>query len=187
MSGVSVFAYDPGVGSGWAWACVGSKELSAHGGEGALMRARDDTVVRHGSLGDTRYRYGQINPMQGDVEAAQDLIIQAVVCGHMGNRVSAGRVPHLTHIVGESFDFREKTKSRHMLAPIRVGMGVECFMVMQNDLRNTEFCHQSPSDKSIITDDRLRDWGFWLPGKANKDIRDAIRHLIVKLRSLANA
>lgn len=185
MSGVSVFTFDPGVGTGWAWCCVGDKELARYGGEGALMRARDDTVVRGGSLGDVRYRYGQVNSQKGDIETAQDLIIQAVVCSHMGSRVSGGRVPALSHVVGENFHFREKTESSHMLSPIRVLAAFEAFMCQQNELRLVEFSTQSPSDKSIITDQRLKAWGFWLPGKANKDIRDAIRHLIVKLRTLA--
>lgn len=183
--GVSVFTFDPGVGTGWAWACVGRKELDRYGGEGALMRARDDQVVRGGSPGDSRYRYGYLNPQLGDIEAAQDLIIQAVVSSHMGKRVSRGVVPALTHIVGESFSFRERTQSRHMLAPIRVVAAFEAFMCQHQELRYTEFSLQSPVDKSIVTDERLRDWGFWLPGKKNKDVRDAIRHLIVKLRSLA--
>lgn len=175
--GVSVFTIDPGTDTGWAWCCLGWKELKRYGPEKALRR------VFNGGGGDVRFRWGEINTMQGDIETAQDVLIQAMICSKMGNRVSSGRVPCLTHVVIENFSFREKTKSRHLLTPIRVGAAFEAFMLMENDLRYTKVSYQMPAEMSIITDERQRRWGLWLPGK--KDANVAIKHLIIKLRSLA--
>jgi hypothetical protein len=180
-----VFAIDPGTGTGWAWACLGWKELRRYGAEGALGRVRKLSAagrVPSAGFGDVRFRMGEINSRSGDIETAQDVLIQAMVCSHMGNRVSKGRVPYLSHVVIESFDFRERTKSRHMLVPIRVAAAFEAMTLMENELRYTEISYQSPSDKSVITDDRQKRWGLWFPGK--KDGNVAIKHLIVKLRSL---
>jgi hypothetical protein len=41
---------------------------------------------------------------------------------------------------------------------------------------------QLPSDMSVITDDRLRRWGLWEPGK--KHSRDAWKHWVVRLRKM---
>jgi hypothetical protein len=186
VGGVSVFTIDPGTGTGWAWACVGWKELGRYGAEGALTRARSLSSsgrVASTGLGDVRFRMGEINSKRGDIETAQDVLIQAIVSSHMGNRVSKGRVPYLTHIVGESFSFRERTKSRHMLVPIRVLAAFEALMARENELRYTEFSHQSSAEMSVITDERQKRWDLWFPGK--KDGNVAIKHLIVKLRSLA--
>lgn len=183
--GVSIFTLDPGTGTGWAWACLGWKELRKYGPEGSLTRAREQSEagkVQSSGLGDVRFRMGEINSMAGDIETAQDCIIQAMICSHMGSRVSKGKVPALSHIVIEGFLFREQTKSKHMLTPIRVGAAFEAFMLLQNELRYTELSTQMPVDKSIITDERQKRWGLWFPGK--KDANVAIKHLIVKLRSL---
>ena len=171
--GVSIFAVDPGTGTGWAWTCLGFRELGRYGAEGALGRV----------VGSERFRYGEINSRAGDIETAQDCLMRAVVCSQTGKRVSGGRVPYLTHLVIEGFSFREKTKSRHMLTPIRVGAAMEAFMVGQNDLRYTEVSYQMPSEMSNVTDERQERWGLWFPG--NKDANVAIKHLIVKLRRLA--
>ncbi len=184
--GVSIFAIDPGTGTGWAWCCVGWKELKGLGAEGAVLRAKERSLsgrVPSKGLGDVRFRMGEINTMQGDIETAQDCLIQAMVCSHMGNRVSNGRVPNLTHVVIEDFSFREKTKSRHLLTPIRVGAAFEAFMVREHELRYTEISYQMPAEKSSVTDERQKRWGLWFPGK--KDANVAIKHMIVKLRKLA--
>lgn len=181
VGGVSIFAIDPGTGTGWAWACLGWKEIRKYGAEGALGRLVDRPAG--GSIGDVRFRMGEINSKQGDIESAQDVLIQAMVSSHMGNRVSSGRVPALTHVVIEDFSFREKTKSKHLLTPIRVGAAFEALMLRENELRYTEVSYQMPSEKSSITDERQKRWGLWFPGK--KDANVAIKHLIIKLRRLA--
>lgn len=181
VGGVSIFAIDPGTGTGWAWACLGWKEIRKYGAEGALGRLVDRPAG--GSIGDVRFRMGEINSKQGDIESAQDVLIQAVISSHMGNRVSNGRVPALTHVVIEGFSFREKTKSRHLLTPIRVGAAFEALMLRENELRYTEVSYQMPSEKGNITDERQKRWGLWFPGK--KDANVAIKHMIVKLRNLA--
>ena len=186
VGGVSIFAIDPGTGTGWAWACLGWKELRRWGPEGALGRVRSLSSagrVQSAGYGDVRFRMGEINSRSGDIESAQDVLIQAVVCSHMGNRVSNGRVPALTHVVIEGFSFREKTKSRHLLTPIRVGAAFEALMLRENELRYTEVSYQMPSEKGNITDERQKRWGLWFPGK--KDANVAIKHLIIKLRRLA--
>ncbi len=184
--GVSIFTIDPGTGTGWAWACLGWKELRKYGPERALARAREASEagrVQSSGYGDVRFRMGEVNSKAGDIETAQDVLIQAVVSSHMGNRVSRGLVPYLTHVVIEGFSFREKTKSKYMLAPIRVAAAFEAFMLREDDLRFTSLSYQMPVDMSIITDERQKRWDLWFPGK--KDANVAIKHLIVKLRSLA--
>lgn len=186
VGGVSIFAIDPGTGTGWAWACLGWKEIRKYGPEGALGRVRElsgSGRVQSSGYGDVRFRMGEINSRSGDIETAQDVLIQAMISSQMGNRVSSGRVPALTHVVIEGFSFRERTKSRHLLTPIRVGAAFEALMLRENELRYTEVSYQMPSEKSNITDERQKRWGLWFPGK--KDANVAIKHMIVKLRNLA--
>jgi len=43
---------------------------------------------------------------------------------------------------------------------------------------------QLPSEMQVISDDMLRRWGLWQPGKSNDDAMPALKHLIVLSRKL---
>ncbi|HEY7413922.1 MAG TPA: hypothetical protein VH593_01920 [Ktedonobacteraceae bacterium] len=64
------------------------------------------------------------------------------------------------------------------LSPMRIGAMLECLIAERGLL--VDLLWQTPSDKAVITDDRLRRWGWWWPG--HDDAMDALRHLIVFLR-----
>lgn len=180
--GISVFAVDPGMTTGWAWACVGLSELRKAGVVGAVRAAQ-----RHRSglqLADTRFRSGQVRVgTDFDSEQAQvdALIIEMQVCAHMGDRCSSGSVPGISDVVVEDFILRQRTMDRSLLSPVRVTAGL-----MQDLYRSTwPYCVslQSASDaKSTVTDARLKAWGLYVPG--NEHARDATRHLILALRRI---
>lgn len=74
-----------------------------------------------------------------------------------------------------------KTTARKALSPVRIGFGVDLLLGMSPKFSG-QVIWQQPSDIGVITDDRLRAWGLWLPGQINKDIRAAMKHLIIYLR-----
>lgn len=188
-----MFTFDPGVKCGWAWCVVGASELGRYGAEGAVIRAYGDwkpekgrrasrDAARASNGGDRRFRCGEINTHAGDIETGRSVVEEAVKCCAIGKRVSRGKVPMVTHLVGEGFNFREKTQSRYMLSPIRVLAAAEAFMTMHACLAGATVSTQMPAAKGIVTDERLERWGLWQPGKPHAN--DAIRHLIVLLRSV---
>lgn len=72
--------------------------------------------------------------------------------------------------------------SEHMLDPIRVISACDALSYHDGGERrwtNIEF--QTPSQKSTITNDRLRRWDLWTVGSEHR--RDATRHLAIRLSS----
>lgn len=107
------------------------------------------------------FESGQIDEMMG------------VILGRKGRVITAKCV------IIEDFILRERTKSRDLLAPVRLTA------MLQDRLYHCGFSGkivlQSPSDaKSIVTDSRLKAWGLWHEGSPH--IRDGWRHLVKYLR-----
>lgn len=191
--GVSVFAIDPGETTGWAWACIGRRELAQHGAEGALeLAARHKSGV---SLGDTRFRTGQVGCnysglssagvggfVLAELEASNTLLIEMLVCGKMASRTSKGAVRGITSLVAEDFILREKTKARNLLSPVRLTRGLEALVWHEPELNPLLSLERSSDSKGVVTDERLKRWGFWQRGQ--RHARDAIRVLILHLRKL---
>lgn len=184
---VSVHAVDPGETTGYAQVILGWKELiSSEPFHEMLPRLADDTSGD--GLYDSRFRTLQINCYPDENAGAESIWHQMIVGHEMAGRVIRrhGRTladwPEL--VVFEDFILQERTQERSLLSPVRLTAKVE--MLLHRD--NTEFdCWwlkpQSASDaKSTCTDDRMRRWGLWLPGKPHAT--DATRHLIVALRRM---
>jgi hypothetical protein len=84
----------------------------------------------------------------------------------------------------ESFDLRERTKAKSLLAPVRITARLQDRLQARDfkgEFRN-DGRHSPSSAKSIVTDERLREWGLWVPGSPH--VRDAMRHLLVLMRSI---
>jgi hypothetical protein len=187
-SGISIFAVDPGETTGWAWACLGWSELRRSGVGGAISSAQ-----RHRSgtlLGDARFMCGEISSSAVSVPGASTaLVVQEAcaaaslldmmdVCGSMSDRVSNDLVPGISVVVVEDFVLRKFNASRSLLSPVRITSAFGT--LLHNHRLIVEWCVQSPSDKSVINDERLKELGLWQAGQPHA--RDACRHLILHLR-----
>lgn len=202
--GLSVFTVDPGEDTGWAWACVSYKELRLVGsGEltwselfARLLKVRDWPLLSgSGHLESARLRYGEHSVYQGPLSASSDAarvaMADAMACLHLSVEidqlhltsriVSGGTVGWVTDLVIEDFILRERTKSRSLLAPVRLSAGLVQEVLRNEKLIGISFLSASDS-KGAITDDRLRNLGLWVPGKQHA--RDALRLLALWLRSL---
>lgn len=94
--------------------------------------------------------------------------------------------PEAISLTFESFQLRiDKARgagsSKPMLDPIRVISACEALCFNSRGERIVDFGFQSPSDKSTITNDRLRRWGLWVVGSEHR--RDAMRHLALRVDS----
>jgi hypothetical protein len=114
-------------------------------------------------------------------QAAEQLIATLEMCGEMGHRRSAGAVPRVSHVVIEDFLLRERTMERNLLSPVRFTAAFQV-LLCQHQWR-MKCVLQSPSDKSVINDDRLRKLGLWAVGQQHA--RDALRHMMLWLRKNA--
>ena len=196
--GLSVFAVDPGETTGWAWACVAYSELlSVRSGGLSWSSLFERLMVSRVDSGRTltRFACGQVEiyrgPMSGsssgavlamaEAKAAQEIFIEVMMRSEATRAVTRGSVSWVTDLVIEDFILRERTKSRNLLAPVRLTAGL-----MQEALnweRLIGVTLQSASDaKSVVTDDRLRSLGLWQVGQVHA--RDACRHLALFLRRL---
>lgn len=79
-------------------------------------------------------------------------------------------------VVIESFQLRTKLAQ---LSPVQIGS------VLDFELGKLHMPveWQTPSERSVMTDARLRGWGLWTPGKPHQ--MDALRHLLVFARKRA--
>lgn len=75
-----------------------------------------------------------------------------------------------------------KTTRREALSPVRIAFGLDLLLTMSS-VFNGGIVYQQSTQLSVITDDRLKAWGLWLPGQRNKDIRAALKHLLIYLRA----
>lgn len=182
--GYSIFAYDPGETSGWAWCCIGRKELTSGVPLHELLPFLAADTQGY-LLEDRRFMCGEIKCFPGDRaedKGAEELYYRAISLDHMAGRVSRGRVGR-THVVGEGFTLRELTKDPSLLSPVRLYSKVELLFYRSNEIDVWVTERQQASDaKATCTDARMRSWGLWLPGKPHAT--DATRHLIVYLRRL---
>lgn len=213
-AGFSIFSIDPGETTGWAWACLGRKELETYGIGGALERARAD-VAR--DTYDSRFMKGEIGLnfarwqgredayVKAEMEAAHEVFYTSLVMSGMGSRMTNGIMPGLTHVVIEDFILRRQEKTRELLAPVRMTAYLRLLYEKATsqvagaygrreevDSRNStlldiSFVMQQPSDaKAIVTDDRLEGMGGDLRKATAGQVhaRDAVRHLVLCLKRL---
>jgi hypothetical protein len=193
-SGVSVFCIDPGETTGWAWACVGYKELASVSSGGLDWKGLYSGLSRvvHG---ERRFACGEVEVYRGPMSASSvagqvaqqeahasvEIACMIEVHSRLSKVVSGGRIGQVTDVVIEDFILRERTKSRNLLSPVRLTAGI-----VQEVLRSPiqmGLTIQSPSDaKGTVTDERLKALGLWQVGQIHA--RDACRHLALFLRRL---
>lgn len=73
---------------------------------------------------------------------------------------------------------RGAASRRELLDPVRVAAGCEALSWTRGGLRWVQIQYQQPSERSIYTNDRLREHGMWVKGSEHR--RDAVRHLILR-------
>lgn len=183
--GISVCAVDLGMVTGLAWCVVARKELASLGAHGAIKAASlHESGVQ---LADSRAMFFEIGQRmegvpdwrQAEIDQVFEVYAHLEVMSRMTARTSGGRIPELDVVVIEDFTVRERTKDRSLLSPVRLANQLLMMLALSNDLE-VFVKWQQPSEMSVATDDRLKAWDLWLPGK--KDARAATKHLIRYLR-----
>lgn len=83
----------------------------------------------------------------------------------------------------EDFHLMTDVRGKEVLAPIKVQAGLTYALWTAG----IEIETQMPSEAAAINDDRLRRWGFWVPGAEYDDARSATRHALTFLKkAIAN-
>lgn len=119
-----------------------------------------------------------------DENEGVDALANYIIKGRMRTEVNAGRVqssaPVLSVVRAEDFVLRQRTMDRSLLSPVRINAKLS-YALHGSDIEFDDT--QSSSDaKSTVTDDRLKRWGLYEPGRPHRN--DAMRHLILWLRHL---
>lgn len=90
----------------------------------------------------------------------------------------------VSHMRIEDFQLMQggpsKQKTQDLLSPVKVGWGLAALLQHSNAEMQVDW--PMPGEMGVITDERLKLWGLWLPG--DKDARAALKHLLVYLRKL---
>lgn len=172
-----VVAFDPGETTGWS---VMDTRLD-------LLRSPDASISdivtgwHHGQI-DCGAKYGDAGTSSTATRA--DLGIsdsgEAAGANLMEQLVEAqcSRTPAVA-IVLEDFILRTQNKKRAALSPVRV---IHRFDQMMWE-RHIETFRSQPSEKSSVTDDRLKRWGFYA-ADGQEHARDADRHALIMLRKM---
>lgn len=94
--------------------------------------------------------------------------------------------PDVRDIVAcEDFIAPSTHRTANVLVPHKVASMLEYQVWIETmGAWDIEWRYQQPQERMIITDDNLRDWGLWKPGKKHKDEMAALKHLIVLARKL---
>lgn len=148
-----VLAVDPGETTGWA---LWTDDESDAG--------EDDLVLGNGWV-----TWGEEGPARGS---------------HEENEVAKGLIVALVDedvIVVEDFILRPTGNARRSgLSPVRITARLEA-LAFSFDLDLTWVYQQASAAKGVVTDERLKGLGLWVRGAPHA--RDAIRHLVLYLRS----
>lgn len=83
-------------------------------------------------------------------------------------------------VVLEDFILRTQSKKRDAISPVRVISRFDQLMWE----RRIETFRSQPSEKVAVNDDRLKRWGFYEGGHADRHARDADRHNILFLKKI---
>lgn len=83
-------------------------------------------------------------------------------------------------VVGEGFSYETSVRGTDVLSPVRI-MAMLVYAQHLGKMGDARVTYQDRGlAKSTATDQRLKAWGFWLPGEEHA--RDAMRHAITALR-----
>jgi hypothetical protein len=88
-------------------------------------------------------------------------------------------------LVIEDFILRRSEKSRSLLSPVRLGASMNYSWTKGGGaVSGIGVRWQSPTDKSVFTDERLKGAKLWTGGAGAAHVRDAVRHMGVLLGRL---
>lgn len=162
----SVWAIDPGARTGWAWAVCSSREL----------RRADPLQLLPQLAAQRRFTAGELtSPVGYTVKKLVKLFVKVDATVQL-------RWPGWQYrkvLVKEGFLDGPRAKSSNKLLPSRVNAALDQAVGSWFD----ETHEQMPSAKAVVSDDRLKRHGLWLPGKPHA--MDGVRHLTVRLRMLS--
>ncbi len=172
--GINLVAIDPGETTGLCWVLLSTKELSKAGG--------DLTVALQKAQSDGRLELCQVDGLT-DLECQFKIRSWMNIWSARAAQKTSGQITKFDFVVIEDFILREKTKDRSLLAPVRMTSLIESFIA--EDFKSAEISKQQPGNaKGVVTRERLVNWKLWTPGKPHQ--MDALRHAILKLRTLQN-
>jgi hypothetical protein len=166
VSRLAVVWFDPGVETGWCVIVVDD------------FRAHDDPVlskVRHFAAGvfHTGWSGRRKIPREEFDEIINEQVDECIELCQLWNNAAYGV---------EDFALATNVRGREVLAPVRVMAGVEWALWSTGIVIEK----QMPHERSIITEERLRRWGFWVPGNDMDDARSATQHALAWLRKAAS-
>ena len=173
--GVNIVAFDPGGTTGWSIMRVDIErlfdpkvrphEMITHWWHGEI-----DCGAQSGNAGSSALAQGYDLGESETGEAAGVFMCERLI-------YHAGRPPR-SAVVIEDFILRTQTQARDALSPVRITAALQQYLWESKD--TTTFKQQPSEAKTTCTDDRLKQWGFWVPG--SRHARDADRHAILFLR-----
>lgn len=181
--GWSVFAIDPGETTGWAWCCVGRKELEEDYACGGMRLALKAGRVTWGEVPTPAYDKGLgrfLKWWEAEARVGQSLLDVVRLHAEKVSLVSGGAVPEIGTIVLEDFILRERTKERSLLSPVRISQSFLTLLSSSTVLTHNVELQSAATAKNTATDERLQRWGFW-EGRSSHE-RDALRHLLTHMR-----
>ncbi|AKJ72389.1 hypothetical protein AU099_gp46 [Gordonia phage GTE8] len=176
--GLNVVAFDPGGTTGWSIMRVDPKKLL------------DKTVRPHETILD--WYHGEIDCGANSGQISNTAAAQGIDLGGSASGEAAGvfmmerlirlggRVPAATVVV-EDFILRTQSKKRDAISPVRLISSLDTLLWMERIA--PEAAKQQPSEaETTITDERLKQWGFWVSG--SRHARDADRHALLFIRKV---
>jgi hypothetical protein len=177
---LSFWTFDPGGMIGWAWGAVRFSSL-LEGDPSSLLRRKAGSEGLGLDSGRWNHAAGEVFGWDGHSVADGAVQCWGMVARSKRELVRRyGARSHVRTIVGvEGFTLMSGAKNRGVNLPLRLLGAFDVLRQVEPSVID-EYHEPQPSAKSVVTDERLRRWGLWNPGR--KDANDAVRHLIVLMR-----
>lgn len=175
--GLRVIAFDPGGTTGWSMMGVDpfkllDRKVRPHECITHWYHGEIDCGSQSGSAGNAAEAHGTDLGQAESGEAAG-----AAMCERLIGIAGAGK----TAVVLEDFILRTQSQSRDALSPVRIIARIEQ-LLWETKTVPDPFKQQPSEAKTTVTDERLKQWGFWVPG--SRHARDADRHAILFIRKV---
>lgn len=123
-----------------------------------------------------RFQYGEVTE---PVTTTAVFVQTSIIVMNADIKSRWPRLKYKTVFVKEGYLNSPKAKLQTAMLPSKINAAVDQAIYGLVD----ECYEQMPSAKSVVSDDRLKRHGLWLPGKPHAT--DAVRHLVVRLRMLS--